>query len=106
MTSGMWSDSQLCDWMDVITHQAGSMITASAALTTMSGGPMLAEQGQQAKQVRKGRNPGGRGTFFSFRHQAERAGREPVNGHLWSTKFQRLHGLTEYPQPTRVGVYH
>lgn len=104
MTNGTWSESQLCDWMDMITHQAGSTIIASAALATMS--PMLAEQRQQAKQVRKGRNPGGRGTFFSFTHLAERAGRDPVNGHLQSTKFQRLHGLTEYPQPTRVGVYH
>ena len=96
--------SQLCDWMDMITHSAGSTTIASAALATMS--PMLAEQRQQAKQARKGRNPGGRGTFFSFTHLAERAGRDPVNGHLQSTKFQRLHGLTEYPQPTRVGVYH
>lgn len=70
-TNGMWSESQLCDWMDVITHQAGSMIIASAALATMNGAPMLAEQGQQAKQARKGRNPGGRGTFFSFTHLAE-----------------------------------
>ena len=105
MTSGTWSESQLCDWMDVTTHQAGSMMTASAPLTTVSGTPMLAEQGQ-AKQVRKGRSPGGRGTFFSFMHQAERAGRDPVNGHLQSTNFQRLHGLTEDPQPTRVGVDH
>ena len=106
MTSGTGSESQLCDWMDVITHQAGSVTTASAALTTVSGTPTLAEQGQQAKQVRKGGSPGGGGTFFSFVHQAERAGRDPVNGHLQSTNFQRLHGLTEYPQPTRVGVDH
>ena len=92
--------------MDVITHQAGSMIIASAALATISGAPMLTEQGQQAKQERKGRNPGGRGTFFLFTHLAELPGRDPVNGHLQSTKFQRLDGLTEYPQPTRVGVSH
>ena len=69
--------SQLCDWMDMITHSAGSTTIASAALATMS--PMLAEQRQQAKQARKGRNQGGRGTFFSFTHLAERAGRDPVS---------------------------
>ena len=49
MTNGTWSESQLCDWMDMITHQAGSTIIASAALATMS--LMLAEQRQQAKQA-------------------------------------------------------
>ena len=63
--------------MDVVAHQAGNIITASAALATNQWGDWHPEQCHQARAVRRGRNLGGRDAFLSFTQWAEWVGRAP-----------------------------
>lgn len=77
---GFWMTNKVTRWDSPAqhgcgrSHQAKNIITASAALATKCGAILSPERCHQAKTVKRGRNLGGRGIFFSFTRQAEWVG--------------------------------